>query len=144
MSFEGEIINVTIEDLKPSSKHVRLFAKVIEKSEPREVVSRDSGETNTVADILIGNDTGTVILTAWNADIDRLEIGKIYEFSNVYCTLYRNHLRLNLGRYGTYTETDEMDFEPNLENNKSDKEYEDYRYNRPRRHYRSSQYRNIY
>ena len=55
-----------IKDLRNGMKRVAVEAKVVEKSEPREVQSRFKNETYNVANAIISDETGSIKLTLWN------------------------------------------------------------------------------
>ncbi|MFP3283235.1 MAG: single-stranded DNA-binding protein, partial [Nitrososphaeria archaeon] len=79
-----------------------------------------------VAEVLLGDETGSVYLTLWDEDIDKVDVGSTVALKNGYVNIFRGHMRLNVGRYGTI-EVLETPFEGevNTDNNLSDKEYED-------------------
>jgi len=52
-----------INELRDGMRRVSVVAKVIEKSEPREVRSRYRDETYRVADAIISDETGKIKLT---------------------------------------------------------------------------------
>ncbi len=111
-----------IDGLKPREKSIDLVFKVVNKGETREVTSKLSGSTHKVADVLVGDSTGTVILTLWDDAIDTVEEGKTYKLENGYTSLFKSSLRLNVGRYGKLTPVDET-VDVNESNNVSDKEF---------------------
>jgi replication factor A1 len=84
-------------------RRVDVEAKVIEKSETREVRSRYSNETYRVADSTIKDDTGTVKLTLWNEQIDQVNVDDTVRIENGYIKSFRGEIQLNVGRYGTLT-----------------------------------------
>ncbi len=121
-----------VSDLKPNLRNVNVIVKCDSVGDEREVVSRRTGETLRVADALVGDETGCIYMTLWNDEIDRMEPGHTYILRNAYTTIYRNSLRLNLGKYGSLEEPgEEQEIEVNTENNLSDRVYE-----RQRRTYR--------
>ena len=86
-----------------------------------------------VTEALVGDSSGSVLLTLWNEDIDKMEIGHIYQLTNGYTTIFRGSLRLNAGRYGSIEEVEDAEeIEINTENNLSDKIYEQESRYRPR------------
>ncbi len=111
-----------IEELKPYSKKVDLIAKIMSKNEVREVSSKLDNSVHKVTEALIGDESGTVLLTLWDNAIESIEAGKVYTISNAYTSLFKNSLRLNLGRYGTIAEAKEKIAKINEENNLSEKE----------------------
>ncbi len=122
-----------INDLKPRNKGIDLVFKVVSKGEPREVMSKLDGSTHRVSDVLVGDSTGTIILTLWDDKIDSVEEGKVYKLENGYTSLFKNSLRLNVGRYGKLEESDE-DVSVDQSNNMSEKEF-NYGFNRYSRRY---------
>ncbi len=86
-------------------KRVNVVAKVVQKSDPREVRSRYKDETYRVADALINDETGTIKLTLWNEQIDQVNINDMVKIENGYITSFRGEIQLNVGRYGTLSIT---------------------------------------
>jgi ssDNA-binding replication factor A large subunit len=114
-----------IKDLKPGLKRIEIVVKCISKKEIREVTSRKTGEINRVTEALAGDPTGCIILTLWNDDIDNFQTGNTYHMSNVYTSIFQNSLRLNIGRYGRFEQTDDETIqEVDESNNLSDVVYE--------------------
>jgi len=81
-------------------RRVDVEAKVIQKSDTREVLSRYSNETYRVADAIIKDETGTIKLTLWNEQIDQVNIDDTVKIENGYTRSFRGEVQLNIGRYG--------------------------------------------
>ncbi len=126
-------MQMNVGNLKPRDRNVDLVFKVVSKGEVREVTSRTDGSTHKVSDVLVGDSTGTVILTLWDDKIDAVEEGKTYKLENGYTSLFKNSLRLNVGRYGKLEEND-SDIEVDTGNNMSEKEFS-YGFNKYSRRY---------
>lgn len=84
-------------------RRVDLEAKVIQKSEAREVSSRYTNETYRVADATIEDETGTITLTLWNEQVDQVNEGDRVKIENGYIKSFRGELQLNSGKYGSLT-----------------------------------------
>jgi len=84
-------------------KKVNIEAKVMEKSDTREVVSRFKDQTYKVATAIIADDTGTIKLTLWNEQIDRVNVNNTVKVENGYVTSFRGEIQLNTGKYGSLT-----------------------------------------
>ena len=126
-----ELINVG--ELRPHLKNVNLKVRCKSKYEEREGISRKTGESYRVTEALVGDHTGSILLTLWNTDIDRIDIDQIYLLTNVYTSIFRGSLHLNIGRYGTIELIDEdMPSEVNEENNLSNEIYAQPERHRPR------------
>ncbi|MHA1248279.1 MAG: single-stranded DNA-binding protein [Candidatus Thorarchaeota archaeon] len=131
MSESREPVVATVSELKPRMKNLTVRFKVLEKGEAREVASRKDGSTHRVMDAVVGDSTGIVTMPLWDDSIEKLESDKTYQLENGYTTLFQGHLRLNIGRYGVISESDEPIETVNTEVDMSEAEHE-----RPeRRHY---------
>ncbi|MHA1378879.1 MAG: single-stranded DNA-binding protein [Candidatus Helarchaeota archaeon] len=121
-----------VDDLRPGLRAINIKIKCNSKNEEREVTSRKTGESLRVTEALVGDETGSLYLTLWNDDIDKMEVDHIYKLKNVYTTVFKGSLRLNLGKYGNFEEITDEDFKDvNLDNNLSDKVYDQPRKYRP-------------
>lgn len=119
----GALGLMKIERLTPSSRGVNVVVKVVSKGEARNVTGR--GGEHRVADALVGDETGSVILTLWDSNIDEIDADDTLKISNGYVNLFRGNMRLNIGRYGSFEVLDVSPItEVNTENNLSLKQYE--------------------
>jgi len=84
-------------------KRVSVDAKVTEKSETREVLSRFKDQTYRVANAIIADETGTIKLTLWNDQIEQVNVNDLVKVENGYVTSFRGEIQLNVGKYGTLT-----------------------------------------
>ena len=92
-----------IRELHNGMKNVSIEAKVVEKSEPREVTSRFTDETYKVATAIIADETGTIKLTLWNDQINQVNINEKIKVEKGYVTSFRGEIQLNIGKYGILT-----------------------------------------
>lgn len=92
-----------IRDLKDGMRRVNIVAKVLEISEPREVVSKFDGRVYKVADAVIGDDTGTIKLSLWNEQIGRINVNDTIKIENGYVRSFKGERQLNVGRFGKLT-----------------------------------------
>ena len=128
-----EAQDVIVENLRPGLKSINVKFKVESLNDEREIVSRKTGETLRVTEALVGDSSGSILLTLWNDDIDKVEMGRVYQLNNGYVTVFKGSLRLNIGRYGSLEEAEESEeMDVNTENNLSNKVYEQERRFRPR------------
>ena len=113
-----------VEKLTPSSREVNTIVKVISKSQVRNVTGRDYS-VRRVADALVGDETGSVYLTLWDDNIDKVNEEATLRITNGYVNLFKGNMRLNIGKYGSYQLLEESPItEVNTENNLSNKRYE--------------------
>lgn len=123
--FESdETHDVKIGNVKPLEKHVNVIFKVLEREDEREINSR-SGETHRVCDLTVGDETGSIILTLWNEDIDSIENEKVYKLSNGFVNIFRNSLRLSKGKFGSFSEDATIFDDINQDNNRSTENVDD-------------------
>lgn len=125
-------VDVKVGELNPSSRAVNVLAKVVSKSEVRNIATGRDGEPHKVADALVGDETGCVYLTLWDDNIEKAKDGETVSIKNGYVNLFRGNMRLNVGRYGTIEVAEKaLEGEVNTENNLSNKLYD-----QPRRPFR--------
>ncbi|MFQ6050151.1 MAG: single-stranded DNA-binding protein [Candidatus Hydrothermarchaeota archaeon] len=115
---------IKVEDLSPTSRRANLIVKVLEEPEKRTITTR-SGETKTLAEVLVGDETATVVMTLWGNQIDEVNEGDIIAIDNGYVSLIRGNMRLNIGKYGSMEKREDIELgEINTEKNISNKTYE--------------------
>ncbi|MGC8896491.1 MAG: hypothetical protein ACP5LB_07010 [Candidatus Bathyarchaeia archaeon] len=118
-------VDVKVSELTPQSRAVNVTAKVVSKSEIRNIATGRDGAPHRVCDALVGDETGCVYLTLWDDNIDKINEGDTIKVGNGYITLFRGNMRLNVGRYGSLEVAKEaLAGEVNTENNLSSKVYE--------------------
>ena len=118
-SVSEELIKV--EKLTPWMREVNIVVKVVSKSEARSV----SEGAHKIVDALVGDETGSVLLTLWDDNIEKVNEGDTVKIGNGYVRLFRGSMRLNVGRYGTLeVPTEPFEGEVNNENNMSEKVFE--------------------
>jgi len=111
-------------NLNPGSRSLNLTVKVVSKNPIREVVSRRDGSTHRVTEALVGDETGSVLLTLWDDSIESVSEGDVVDINNGYIRLFRGSMRLNIGRFGSLEASEEDIENVNTENNLSDRQYE--------------------
>jgi replication factor A1 len=84
-------------------KNVSVEAKVMEKSETREVMSRFKDETYKVTTAIIADETGKIKLTLWNEQINQVNVNNTVKVENGYITSFRGEIQLNVGKRGKLT-----------------------------------------
>jgi len=130
MSQEGvypKPVKSKVENLNPRSRRVDVTVKILSKNPIREVVSRIDGTTHRVTEAVSGDETGTILLTLWDDDIERITDGNVYNVNNGYITLFKGSMRLNHGKYGSLDPSEENIETVKTDNDLSDKQFEDER-----------------
>ncbi|UCH56908.1 MAG: GNAT family N-acetyltransferase [Candidatus Bathyarchaeota archaeon] len=87
-------------ELRDGMRSVTVEGVVVERSIPRAVRSRSSGETLTVANATLQDDAGRVVLVLWNDQIRQAKVGDRVRVENGYVNSYLGVTQLNIGRGG--------------------------------------------
>ena len=93
--------------------------KVMSSDEPR---SMDNGTM--VCEGLVGDETGTVIMSFWNDEIETAQTDVVLDLKDARAHLVRGHMRLSLGKKGSMKESDIVLDNIKQSVNLSDLEYE--------------------
>ncbi|MGB9660018.1 MAG: DNA-binding protein [Nitrososphaerales archaeon] len=88
-----------ISELRDGMRKVDVEGIISEIPEPRTVTLR-TGQQARVADCILQDASGTVKLSLWDDDIDKVQVGSRVRIENGYTNSFRGELRLNVGRYG--------------------------------------------
>lgn len=89
---------MTIKDLKIREGKVDLVAEVVDKSEPREF--QKFGKAGRVCNAQIKDESGTVTLTLWNDEIDKVKVGDKIHIKNGYVGEWQGEPQLSAGKFG--------------------------------------------
>jgi replication factor A1 len=87
-----------INEIRNGMSGVQTEGEVISKSEARRVNTR-YGERS-VADAMIEDETGTIKMSLWEDQINRVNIGNRVSIIGAYVTEFRNEIQLNIPRSG--------------------------------------------
>ncbi|RLG99732.1 single-stranded DNA-binding protein [Candidatus Bathyarchaeota archaeon] len=101
--------------------NLNLIVKAVKIGEVRSWVSKKDGSEHLVAEALVGDETGTVLLTLWDDQIKMVEKDSVYEIRNGYTSLFKGFLRLNIGKHGSIRKSSKVIEEVNHENNLSER-----------------------
>jgi replication factor A1 len=121
-------VEAKVGELTPQSRAVNVTAKVVSKSEIRDIPMGRDGSAHKVCDALVGDETGSIYLTLWDDNIEKVNEDDTIRIENGYVTLFKGNMRLNIGKYGKMGPAEEpFEGEVNTENNVSSKTYEQQR-----------------
>jgi len=113
-----------VSGLTPQTKNVNILIKIVSIGEPKEIPNRFGGEPKKVAEAVVGDETGTVILSLWQDQIGSVQVNDVLYIENGYVSLVQGHIHLNVGKYGKMTKSDKDIPEVNSEVNVSAAEHE--------------------
>jgi len=95
-----------VKQLTPNSKNVNLIAKVVNIGETKEITPK-YGSSRRLAEATVGDETGTVIFTLWEDQIRSVASDDVIYVDNGFVSLVRGHIRLNVGKYGTISKSEQ-------------------------------------
>ena len=90
---------MNISELKAGARNVTLEARVVEKDDPREVVTKYGKRLN-VANITLKDDTGSIVMSLWGNDIDLVSVGDKIRITNGYVSEFRGTPQISAGKFG--------------------------------------------
>ena len=90
---------MNISELKPGMRNVSVTGKIDTIGEPRTVNLR-SGGTNNVADATISDESGSIKLSLWGEDINKVQPGDKVSIENGYINTFKGENSLSVGKFG--------------------------------------------
>ncbi|MEO9294479.1 MAG: DNA-binding protein [Nitrososphaera sp.] len=91
-----------ISELKAGMRNVSVNAKVDSVGQPR-TVNLKAGGTNTVADAIISDETGSIKLSLWGDDINKVAAGDRISVENGYINTFKGENSISIGKFGKLT-----------------------------------------
>ena len=89
-----------ITDVRPNKEVEDIELEVVEKSEPREIVTK-YGKRARVCDAVAVDEHGERInISLWDGEIDRVDIGSRIRITNGWARSFRNQLQISSGLHG--------------------------------------------
>lgn len=101
------VILMQIKDLVPKQGKVDIVVEVVEKAEPRQFDKM--GAKGKVANAKVKDATGTMSLTLWNDDIDKVKVGDTVKITNGFVNEWKGELQLSTGRFGKLEVVEKQD-----------------------------------
>jgi replication factor A1 len=88
-----------ISELKAGASNVDIEATVVEKQEPREVITKYGKRLN-VANATLKDNSGSITISLWGKDIESISVGDKVKITNGYVGEFRGTPQLSTGKYG--------------------------------------------
>ncbi|MHA2276888.1 MAG: OB-fold nucleic acid binding domain-containing protein [Candidatus Kariarchaeaceae archaeon] len=88
-----------ISELRDNMRKMDIEGIIVEVPESRSVNLKTGGKAN-VCDCILQDETGSIKLTLWNEDIEKVQEGVKVKIENGYTNSFQGEVRLNVGRYG--------------------------------------------
>jgi replication factor A1 len=112
-----------VDSLKHDLQNLNLTLKILNIGSSRGVPSKRDQRQHWIAEAIVGDETGTVILTLWDDQIRMFKANDVIEIKGGYTTLFKGSLRLNVGKGSRIAKIDKEVAEVNTRNNLSEKTY---------------------
>ena len=93
---------VKISEVRAGSGNVTVEGEVVAKEEPRDVVSK-FGKRLRVCNATLQDDSGSITLSLWNDDIDKINVGDKIQIENGWISEFKQQPQLSAGKYGKIT-----------------------------------------
>ncbi|MEI6849763.1 MAG: OB-fold nucleic acid binding domain-containing protein [archaeon] len=87
-----------ISELKAGQGKVDIVVKVTAKNEPR--VMEKYGKQLKVCNATVTDDSGEIVLSLWNDDVDKVNVGDMIKISNGYVSEFNSKKQLTSGKFG--------------------------------------------
>jgi len=88
-----------ISELKAGMRNVSVTGKIDSVGEPR-TVNLKAGGTNNVADAIISDESGSIKLSLWGDDINKIQPGDKVSVENGYINTFKGENSLAVGKFG--------------------------------------------
>lgn len=87
-----------IKDVQPNTGKVSLTAEVVDKEEPR--TFKKFGKEGKVCNLRIKDQSGEIVLTLWNEDIEKVSVGDVVRLHNGWGSEFKGEKQLSTGKFG--------------------------------------------
>eukprot|EP00210_Caulerpa_lentillifera_P000685 g662.t1 len=114
---------VKVETLAPATKGHNLVVKVLDNKPISGGSVGRGGASGRMSECLVGDETGVIIFTTRNEQVDVTQPGKYLTLRNARIDMFRGSMRLAVDQWGKIEETT-ADFQPKEDNNLSMVEFE--------------------
>ncbi|CAJ2660530.1 uncharacterized protein At4g28440-like [Trifolium pratense] len=121
---------VKVDQLKPGTNGHTLTVKVVNSSPVKTVPNRGgrssliASRPTRIAECLVGDETGSIIFTARNEQVDLMNPGATIILRNAKIDMFKGSMRLAVDKWGRIEVTEPANFEVREDNNLSLIEYE--------------------
>ena len=88
-----------IGELKAGMRNVSVTGKIDSVGESR-TVNLKAGGTNNVADAIISDESGSMKLSLWGDDIEKVHAGDRVSLENGYINTFKGENSINIGKFG--------------------------------------------
>ncbi|KAL3526045.1 hypothetical protein ACH5RR_014417 [Cinchona calisaya] len=117
---------VKVDQLRPGTNGHNLVAKVVSSKMVLQKGRPDGQQARQmrIAECLIGDETGTIVFTARNEQVDMMKSGATIILRNAKIDMFKGSMRIAVDKWGRVEVTEPASFEVKEDNNLSLVEYE--------------------
>ena len=87
-----------IEEIQPNQGNIDVVFDVVEKGDER--TFEKFGKQGRVCNCNVKDETGTIKLTLWNEDVDKVKEGDKIHLKNGWCSEFKGERQLSAGKFG--------------------------------------------
>jgi len=87
-----------IKEIALNQREISFEAEVISKEEPRTFTK--FGKAGRVCNATVQDSSGEIVLTLWNEDIEKIQVGQKVRLEKGCCSEFRDLKQVSAGRYG--------------------------------------------
>ncbi|MGV9170177.1 MAG: single-stranded DNA-binding protein [Promethearchaeia archaeon] len=91
-----------VKDVEPQSGIPELTVRVVSVA-PARIIRTRSGRKTQLTEVLVGDETGTVVFTLWGfGEGSDIKAGQVLQISDGWAKQYKGKIQISLGRSGSY------------------------------------------
>ena len=87
-----------IKDVQPNKGNIDVVVEVVQKESPR--TFEKFGKKGKVCNAKVKDNSGEIVLTLWNDDADKVNVGDKLHLQNGWCAEYKGEKQLSAGKFG--------------------------------------------
>eukprot|EP00475_Leptophrys_vorax_P039510 TRINITY_DN71489_c0_g1_i1.p1 TRINITY_DN71489_c0_g1~~TRINITY_DN71489_c0_g1_i1.p1 ORF type:complete len:136 (-),score=19.02 TRINITY_DN71489_c0_g1_i1:256-663(-) len=117
---------IKVDQLRPGTSGHNLTVKVVNSKIVLQRPRQDGNQMRSmrIAECIVGDETGVIVFTARNEQVDVLKDGATVNLRNAKIDMFRGSMRLAVDKWGRVEPTEDATFAPKEDNNLSLVEYE--------------------
>ncbi|KAL9246502.1 hypothetical protein vseg_020028 [Gypsophila vaccaria] len=115
-----------VEQLRPGTSGLNLTVKIVSSKLVMQRGRPDvpQGRQTKIAECLVGDETGIIVFTARNDQVDKMKAGSTVTLRNAKIDMFKGSMRLGVDKWGRIEEADPADFTVKEDSNLSLIEFE--------------------
>lgn len=87
-----------VKDVKANQGKIDLVLEVVDKQEPRSF--EKFGKKGKVCNATCKDESGEIVLTLWNDDVEKINVGDKIRLQNGWCSEFKGERQVSAGKFG--------------------------------------------